>query len=957
MARTFYIIDGHAQIFRAYFAPFRDLTSPTGEPTKATFVFTQMLINLVQLRKPDYLAIAIDTGTSVGFRREIYPEYKAHRPAPPPDFWPQEQRILQIIRDAGVPIFAKPGFEADDLIATLTHVLRGRDFDVVLVSKDKDLRQLLADHVRMYDVQADTFTTAESMAQELGYTPAQAIEVQTLMGDATDNVPGIPGVGDKTAVKLIQKYGSADAVLQHLDDLTPKLRENFQKHAAMLPMSRQLVTLKTDVEFGFNLEQCAFRGLNVGGLRKHLTELGFTTLLSRVEKQADVAPPASTSTKPVEMGLFGPMTEARASDQPAAITSEGLDYRLVNTEEKFAEFLGELKQQKCFAFDTETDDLGAMRSNVIGLSFSWREGTGYYIALRGPEGSTTLDPARTLHTLQPILSDPAIGKVGHNIKYDMLVMRVAGGAMDCGRDRSPSGPPHAENRGFGETALPSAGGIELCGVVMDTMVAAFLVDAGRNQYGMDGLARDLLGFRKIATEELIGKGKHQISMVRVPLEKTARYASEDADVTWRLAQLLRGKLKELPAVEKLHDELEVPLVDVLAEMEFNGVAIDPAMLREQSCVLAERAEKLRGQIMEAAGCEFNPDSPKQLADVLFTKLGLRSLRENKTGPSTDAEVLEKLSLEHKVPRLILEYRGLVKLINTYLDKLAGDINARTGRIHGSFNQTGAATGRLSMSDPNLQNIPIRTDEGSRIRLAFVPGDREKDVLLTADYSQVELRVLAHFTQEPALLRAFEADEDIHRAVAAEVFGVPLDQVSKEQRGQAKIVNFGIIYGISASGLAQRIEGMSVAGAKQLIEAYNKRFPSIAGFMQKCVMEAKSQGYVETILGRRRPIPEINSGVIAQRNMGERMAINSVVQGSAADLIKMAMLHIHRRIRAEGWRSRLLLQVHDELVFETPKEVVEREAEAIRQEMVGAIKLRVPVKVDIGWGMNWQEGKK
>ena len=924
MPKTFYIIDGHAQIFRAYFAPFRDLTSPTGEPTKATFVFTQMLINLVQLRKPDYLAIAIDTGTSVGFRREIYPEYKAHRPAPPPDFAPQEQRILQIVRDAGVPIFAKPGFEADDLIATLTHVLRDRDFDVVLVSKDKDLRQLLANHVRMYDVQADMFTTAESMSRDLGYTPAQAVEVQTLMGDATDNVPGIPGVGDKTAIKLIQKYGSADEVLKHLDDLTPKLRENFQKNAHLLPMSRQLVTLKTDVEFGFDLEQCAFRGLNVDGLRKHLSELGFTTLLSKVEKKTEAAPAPRMSAKPMEMGLFGPMTEAHASDQPPAITSEGLDYRLVNTEEKFAEFLAELKQQKCSAFDTETDDLGAMRSNVIGLSFSWREGTGYYIALRGPEGSTTLDPARTLDTLRPILSDPAIGKVGHNIKYDMLVMRVAG--------------------------------VELRGVVMDTMVAAFLVDAGRNQYGMDALARDMLGFRKIATEELIGKGRHQISMVRVPLEKTARYASEDADVTWRLAQLYRGKLKELPAVEKLHDELEVPLVDVLAEMEFNGVAIDPAMLREQSSVLAERAEKLRGQIMEAAGCEFNPDSPKQLADVLFTRLGLKSLRENPSGPSTDAEVLEKLALQHKVPRLILEYRGLVKLINTYLDKLAGDINPRTGRIHGSFNQTGAATGRLSMSDPNLQNIPIRTDEGGRIRLAFVSGDPEKNVLLTADYSQVELRVLAHFTQEPALLRAFEADEDIHRAVAAEVFGVPLDQVSKEQRGQAKIVNFGIIYGISAMGLAQRIEGMSVAGAKQLIAAYNKRFPSIAGFMQKCVMEAKSQGYVETILGRRRPIPEINSGVIAQRNAGERMAINSVVQGSAADLIKVAMLNIHRRIRAEGWRSRLLLQVHDELVFETPKEVVEREAEAIRQEMVGAIKLRVPVKVDIGWGANWQEGK-
>ncbi|HEY8666918.1 MAG TPA: DNA polymerase I, partial [Tepidisphaeraceae bacterium] len=592
--------------------------------------------------------------------------------------------------------------------------------------------------------------------------------------------------------------------------------------------------------------------------------------------------------------------------------------------EKFQAFLFELRQQKRFAFDTETDALGAMCSNLIGMSFSWKEGAGWYVPVRGPEGSTHLSLERVLRDLQPILEDESIHKVGHNIKYDILAMRCAG--------------------------------TRVRGLVMDSMVAAFLIDSGRFQYGIDQLARDLFNFRKIETSELIGKGKSQISLEKVPLEKVALYASEDADITWRLCNFLCEKLKEVPAIEKLHDDLETPLVYVLAEMENNGVAIDPAILKQQSDVLDLRVQELRRMIIDKAGCDFNPDSPKQLGEVLFNKLGLRVVKRTKTGPSTDVEVLEKLALEHECPKLILEYRSLVKLKNTYLDNLTQYINPRTGRIHGSFNQTGAATGRLSMSDPNLQNIPIRTDEGRRIRLAFVPGDPAKNVLLTADYSQIELRVLAHFTQEPALVRSFEQDEDVHRTVAAEVFGVPLDKVDRNQRNQAKTINFGIIYGVSAFGLARRIDGLTVSAADELIRAYNKRFPSIQQFLEKCVMEAQSQGYVETILGRRRRLPDITSGVIAIRNAAERMAINSVVQGSAADLIKIAMLNIHRRFEKENRRSQMLLQVHDELVFETPMEVVEEESQIIRQEMQNAMHLKVPLKVEVGWGKNWQEGK-
>ncbi len=499
-------------------------------------------------------------------------------------------------------------------------------------------------------------------------------------------------------------------------------------------------------------------------------------------------------------------------------------------------------------------------------------------------------------------------------------------------------------------------GIELKGIVLDSMIAAFLLDAGRMQYGIDRLALELLNFKKIATAELLGKGKAEIRMHQVDLERIATYAAEDADIALRLADLLGERLSKIPALRKLADDLETPLIDVLAEMEFNGIAVDPQILKEQSAVLAERIDALHKKIMEAAGCDFNPDSPKQLAEVLFVRLQLPTAKKTKTGFSTDVQVLEKLAASHPVPRMILDYRGMMKLKNTYLDSLSELNNDRTGRIHGSFNQAGASTGRLSMSDPNLQNIPIRTDEGRRIRLAFVPGDREHNVLLTADYSQIELRFLAHFTQEPALLKAFEADEDIHKAVAAEVYGVPLEAVTREQRGSAKTINFGIVYGVSAFGLSSRIEGLTTKAAQELIDSYHRRFPGIEKFTNEAIAHAQQHGYVETILGRRRPVSEINSQIIAQRRGAERAAGNGILQGSAADLIKMAMLNIHRRIKREGMASRMLLQVHDELVFETPAAVVEKEAEIIREEMVGAMKIRVPLKVEVGWGKNWQEVK-
>jgi DNA polymerase-1 len=932
MPKTFYIIDGHAQIYRAYFAPFRDLTSPTGEPTRATFVFTQMLLNLVENRKPDYLAMVIDDASETAlFRKELYPEYKANRKSRPDDFTPQEERILRIVRDAGVPVFVKPGFEADDVIATMATRLANQGYEIFLVSKDKDLRQILNPHTKMFDVQSNEAMDPVAMEAKLGYTPAEAIAVQTLMGDSTDNVPGVPGVGEKTAVKLIKKYGSAEAVLNHLEDLTPKLRENFEAFAPLMDRTRQLVTLKTDVEMEFDPETCKFTGLNNQALRPHLVELGFTNLLKRIGEEAKPSPvkPASAGLLPrFQESLFGDVADVSADapvdEGPVAESAANCDYHLVATEEQFTDFLNQLKNQKRFAFDTETDDLGAMRSNLVGMSFSWEKGTGYYVPVRGPQGQMHLPADRVIPAIRPILEDPAIQKVGHNIKYDLLVMRNAG--------------------------------VNVQGVALDSLVAAFLLDASRMQYGIDRLALDLLNFRKVATVELLGKGKLQTTMEKIDLPKIAAYASEDADIALRLANLLDGELSKVPRLRELADDLETPLIDVLAEMEFNGIAVDPAVLQEQSAVLGERIIELRAKIMTAAGTEFNPDSPKQLAEILFERLKLPTGKKTKTGYSTDVQVLEKLAFQHEVPQLILDYRSLVKLKNTYLDNLTEYRSERTGRIHGSLNQAGAGTGRLSMSEPNLQNIPIRTDEGRRIRLAFVPGDAEKNVLLTADYSQIELRVLAHITQEPALLKAFADDEDIHKAVAAEVFGVPLDQVTRDQRGQAKTINFGIVYGVSAFGLSSRIEGMTTRSAQELIDNYNKRFPGIEKFNRDAVQHAQTHGYVETILGRRRPILEINSSIIAQRRGAERAAGNTIIQGSAADLIKLAMVKLYRRMKRENLQSKMLLQVHDELVFETPIAVVEQEAAVIREEMGNAMKLTVPLKVEVGWGKNWQDAK-
>ena len=933
---TFFIIDGHAHIYRAYFAPFRDLTSPTGEPTKAPFVFTQMLLNLVEKRRPDYLAVVIDASEETTFRKAMYPEYKANRNKRPDDFGVQEERILRIVKDSGLPMYSANGFEADDLIATMAEQLKD-DFDVFLVSKDKDLRQVLTEHVVMYDPNGDEVTDVPKMREKLGYGPERAIDVQTLIGDATDNVKGIPGVGEKTAVGLLNDFGTIDGIYANLDKLKSKkkLVENLVTFKDALTLSRTLVTLKCDVEFAWDREACKFKGFNMDGLATHLNELGFRTLLERFKTSQLSIGGASVGGEVGGGDLFGNRKQTLSAptnsvavptnapiNLAAPETSKDLPYELHDTPEKFDAFLLELKKQTRFAFDTETDNERPTSANLVGLSFSWEAKTGHYIPVRGPMGSKVLDEAKAIAALKPILENASIAKVAQNAKYDAIVLKRAG--------------------------------IDLKGLAGDTMLAAFLLDSGQLNYGIDALALRHLNFKKISTSEVIGSGKSSTTMDCVDCVSVGRYAAEDVDIVIRLDQFVTPKLDAIPDVRKLYDTLEVPLLDVLIEMETNGVRVDPAVLKQQSGVLGDRIDVLRKEIEAKAGGPFNPDSPKQLAEVLFTRLGLPPMRKTKTGFSTDVEVLEKLAEQHAVPKLILEYRSLVKLKNTYLDNLPKDINSRTGRIHTSFNVTGAATGRLSSSDPNLQNIPIRTDEGRRIRTAFVaePGN----TLIVADYSQIELRILAHFTEEPALMKSFAEDEDIHRTVASEVFGVPLAEVNKDQRNQAKTINFGIIYGVTAHGLVRRIDGLDYKRADELIRAYHAKFPSISRFMQDCVLEAKTNGYVKTLLGRRRPLPDINSGVINIRNMNERMAINSVVQGTAADMIKLAMLNLHRRIKRESLPTKLLLQVHDELVLESPATEADRVAAIVKDEMTNAMKLKVPVKVEVGVGLNWDDAK-
>ncbi|MFI4916155.1 MAG: DNA polymerase I [Phycisphaerales bacterium JB060] len=969
--KTLYLVDGYAQFFRAYHAIRTPMTSPvTKEPTNLTFGFVGMLLKLLRGEaggaklvgeRPDYLAVAIDvSGDLETIRSEIDPQYKANRPPPPEDLPEQVQRCISILEAVGVPVLGAERYEADDVIATLAKRLAG-EVNVRVVSKDKDLKQLLHpanDGKRaafeLYDVHKDELITADGLMDEFNVTPQQWRDVLALAGDTVDNIPGVEGVGPKTAAKLIAEWGTLDNLLENADKIKGKRGEKIRAADGILERSKRLVSLIDDVKIDFDLERAAFDRLKPEALMPILKELGFNRYQDELkqllgedaEAAAEIEPKPPTA-KTAERGQAqGGLFDARSDEPQQAQASLDGEYTIVTTKAELKKLCTALKKAKLIALDTETTSLRPMRASLCGLSFSVETGTAWYVPVRSPDCGTHLDEAAALEALKPILEDAKIKKTGHNLKYDLLVLRRAG--------------------------------VELAGIAFDTMVGSYLIDASRSAHSMDALSLALLERENIPIKSLIGSGKNQKCFDEVPLELAGPYASEDADVSLRLHELMAPQIKSM-GLQELNDQVEVPLISVLAELEWNGIQVDPKELENQEQRLSGRIQELKDQIQDEAmascGRTFEPDSPKQLAGILFNKpdaadpgLGIKPLKRGKTGPSTDAEVLEKLAqdvtIESPLPQLILEYRQLTKLVNTYLVSLREEINPDTKRIHASFNQTVAATGRLSSSDPNLQNIPIRSEVGREIRKAFVaPKGR---VLIAGDYSQIELRILAHLSQDPALIAAFEAGEDIHRAVAAQIHGVAPKDVTREQRDGAKMVNFGIIYGVTAYGLGRRL-GIGNTEAGEIIEGYKKKFAGITTFLEECIEQARSKGYVETMLKRRRPITEIDAKNPSRRSLAERMAINSVVQGSAADLIKLAMVDLHARLSPHASHLRggkkpeidgvlMLLQIHDELVFEADKKNSSEARKLIVERMQSAMDLRVPLVVEASVASNWYEGK-
>ncbi len=922
------------------------MNAPDGRPTNAVFGVTRALMNLYDLGA-EYLIAAFDLPGPT-FRSSIDANYKAHRPPPPEDLIIQLPLIEQVLDGMRVPKLTCEGFEADDIMATIALLGSERGYEVNLCTSDKDCRQLLNDRVKIVNLRKGETLDATGLLKDWGVRPDQVADFQALVGDSVDNVPGVAGVGPKTAGKWLQQYGSLDAIIANAHELGgPKLKLAVQEAIAngKLDESRQLVKLRTDTPIAIDWENWCRRDWDGPRLLELFQEFGFRGFANRVRstltrsgaaKNAAMldtigAGPVNTAPLPrrradAKPSLFDQIyeTESPFADQPKDDWKYD-GYHLVSDEAKFAGFLDALKSKSRFCFDLETTSLDPHLAEIVGIAVCWQAGEAYYLALQGPKDAPTLSATTTLAALKPILEDAAIGKVNQNIKYDLLVLR--------------------------------AHGITLRGVAGDSMVAHYLLHAAARTHNLDDLVWQYLNHDNIRIESLIGKGKKQTSMASVALEKIRDYAAEDADTAWRLTEMFENQLGSL---QSLYADVEMPLIHVLADLEYDGVRIDSVFLRKLSDEMTEQLAGLEIRIHELAGKPFNIASPLQLRKILFEEMKLPVQKRTGTTneASTDQETLENLAaLGHPLPTAIIEHRQIAKLKGTYVDALPALVNAKTGRLHSSFNQTVTTTGRLSSSDPNLQNIPARTEQGQQIRRAFLP--RDGWTLLTADYSQVELRLLTHFCEDEALQAAFAADRDVHASVAAEIFNVPEPEVTSQQRRVAKMVNFGVIYGISAFGLGTRL-GMPRKDAAKFIDAYFEKYPRVLAYQDNLLAQARVNGYVATILGRRRPFDPVAIRVrttYQQRNQAEREAINMEIQGSAADLMKLAMLKVAARIRSETRQSKMLLSVHDELVFEVPPDELDAMASLVREEMTNAMTLRVPLKVDVAAGPNWLDGKE
>ena len=884
-SKRLYLIDGSSYIYRAYFA-IRHLSNSKGFATNAVYGFINMLLKVVREEGPDHLAVVFDAPGPT-FRKEIYDAYKANRAKMPEDLVPQIPVIKDVVRAFNMPAIEKEGFEADDIIATLARRFAAEGMDVTVVTGDKDLMQIVNARVRLLDTMKDKVSGPAEVLERFGGPPEKVIEVQALAGDSSDNVPGVPGIGEKTAVKLIQEFGSVEELLARVDEVKGKMQEKLREFGEQAVLSKKLVTLVDDVPLEVDYDNFSLSEPNRQALTAIFKEMEFHKLIQEFS------------------------TENRAT---------GENYHGVLDEKALDALVARLKEAPRFAFDTETTSLTAVQADLVGLSFALEPEEAWYIPvghryLGAPE---QLARDRVLDKLRPLLEDASLGKIGQNIKYDALVLRRAG--------------------------------VQVKGITFDTMLASYLTNPASKSHGMDALASELLGHKTISYAEMTGSGKKQIGFEEVEVEKAIVYAAEDADITLRLAEVLEPKLQETEQ-ETLFRDVEMPLVEVLTDMEWTGIRIDSGFLERLSAEMEQKLTTLEKEIFELAGGSFNIGSPKQLGEVLFERLGLPKGKKTKTGWSTDVEVLNKLAEDHPVAAKILDYRSLAKLKGTYADALPKLVNPETGRIHTSFNQAVTATGRLSSSDPNLQNIPIRTEEGSRLREAFIPA--EGNLLISADYSQIELRVLAHMADEAVLQESFAQGEDIHRRTASEVFGVFPEMVTAEMRRQAKTINFGVIYGMGAFSLGKDL-GIPTREAQTFIDNYFARYPGIKAFMEGKKEEAREKLYVSTLLGRRCAVPEINSKNGAIRSYAERNAINYPIQGSAADIVKIAMVRIHARLRQEGLQAAMVLQVHDELVFDVPEREVEQVKRLVREEMEGAVALKVPLLVELGVGKNWRQ---
>jgi len=948
MPPRLYIIDSHGQLYASFYA-ITALSSPKGEPTGATYGFVSTLLKILREEKPDSLVACFDMPGPT-HRHEAYEDYKAQRRPMPEDLRPQIERVHEILRLMGIPAIEAPGFEADDCIAAMTERGRQAGFDVVICTRDKDLEQLVGPGVTLLDTKTFEHLDADGIRKRRGVDPAQTVDVLALMGDASDNIPGVPGIGPKTATQLIAEYGSLDNLLAHVDEIKGKVGESLRTHREDAILSRALVRLSAEVPIQVDVASCrtpaSFDHEAIVGLFR---ELGFNKFIEEFE-------------------------QAGAARGPRKIR-----VRMVDTPEALAQLAKDLAVQPAFALDTETTSLVPGQARLVGLSLAWSADEGYYVPLMGPEPERCMDLKAVKAALGPVLAGRIAGGMprppfpghatadgescprekrrGHATRQGGATLFDTGENADANPDAEPGQSTRllvGQNIKYDMLVCRRAG-LDLAEPIFDTMVAAYLANPGRREYNLDALALDYFAFRKIPLKDLLGKKLAERTMDACPIEQVAEYSVEDAVITWRLKEALQKELAEKGLADLARD-VEMPLVPVLAAMEETGVAVDTSVLADISANLEGRLARLQQEIHKAAGHAFSINSPQQLATVLFDELGLRPLKKTatKSRPSTDADVLEELAARHPLPRLVLQYRQLAKLKGTYVDALPQLVDPATGRIHASFNQTVTATGRLSSSDPNLQNIPIRTEEGRQIRRAFVPGRRD-DVLLAADYSQIELRMLAHFSGDPALVQAFAEDRDIHTFVASQIYGAAEAEVTADMRRTAKVVNFSLIYGKTAYGLSRDLS-IGVGEAERFIDDYFARYRGVREFTAQVLDQAKRDGYVTTILGRRRYIEGIAQMDPKRLNFPERTAVNTVIQGSAADLIKVAMVRIWRHGRRQRHPSALLIQIHDELIFETPRNRLEEESAWIVGEMTGAMDLKVPLKVHVASGKNWMEAE-